>query len=77
MGTLTFSSTSFMVRNPSSCMFTVTVTAATEQSHIYIPASPSELDPAQPGKKEQPGTCSLGCFLPKAKGLGFCLMSFS
>ncbi|KAF6091855.1 zinc finger protein 185 with LIM domain [Phyllostomus discolor] len=33
-------------RNPSSCVVTVTVTDATEQSHIYIPASPSELDPS-------------------------------
>ncbi|XP_044767511.1 zinc finger protein 185 isoform X2 [Neomonachus schauinslandi] len=32
------------VRNPSSCMVTVTVAASTEQPHVYIPASPSELD---------------------------------
>ncbi|XP_026909247.1 zinc finger protein 185 isoform X13 [Acinonyx jubatus] len=31
------------VKNPSSCMVTVTVTP-TEQPHVYIPASPSELD---------------------------------
>ncbi|XP_045676476.1 zinc finger protein 185 isoform X7 [Phyllostomus hastatus] len=37
-------------RNPSSCVVTVTVTAATEQSHIYIPASPSELDPSSTSK---------------------------
>uniref|UniRef100_A0A452RNH6 Uncharacterized protein n=1 Tax=Ursus americanus TaxID=9643 RepID=A0A452RNH6_URSAM len=32
------------VRNPSSCMVTLTVTASTEQPHVYIPTSPSELD---------------------------------
>ncbi|XP_058569923.1 zinc finger protein 185 isoform X13 [Neofelis nebulosa] len=32
------------VKNPSSCMVTVTVTPSTEQPHVYIPASPSELD---------------------------------
>ncbi|XP_062039830.1 zinc finger protein 185 isoform X7 [Lepus europaeus] len=32
------------VRSPSSCMVTVTVTAASEQPHIYVPAPPSELD---------------------------------
>lgn len=32
------------VRNPSSCMVTVTVTGAPEQPHVYIPASSSELD---------------------------------
>nr|XP_019566801.1 PREDICTED: zinc finger protein 185 isoform X6 [Rhinolophus sinicus] len=38
------------VRNPSSCMVTVTVTAAAEQPHIYIPASPSELDSSSNSK---------------------------
>ncbi|KAM5196284.1 zinc finger protein 185 isoform 5-T6 [Hipposideros larvatus] len=37
-------------RNPSSCMVTVTVTAAAEQPHIYIPASPSELDSSSNSK---------------------------
>nr|XP_035144126.1 zinc finger protein 185 isoform X5 [Callithrix jacchus] len=32
------------VRSPPSCMATVTVTATSEQPHIYIPAPPSELD---------------------------------
>ncbi|XP_050631283.1 zinc finger protein 185 isoform X2 [Macaca thibetana thibetana] len=32
------------VRSPSSCMVTVTVTATSEQPHIYIPAPTSELD---------------------------------
>uniref|UniRef100_A0A8C9JAY5 Zinc finger protein 185 with LIM domain n=1 Tax=Panthera tigris altaica TaxID=74533 RepID=A0A8C9JAY5_PANTA len=32
------------VKNPSSCMVTVTTTPSTEQPHVYIPASPSELD---------------------------------
>uniref|UniRef100_A0A8C5USQ9 Zinc finger protein 185 with LIM domain n=1 Tax=Microcebus murinus TaxID=30608 RepID=A0A8C5USQ9_MICMU len=32
------------VRSPSSCMVTVTVTAASEQPHSYIPALPTELD---------------------------------
>ncbi|XP_040323377.1 zinc finger protein 185 isoform X16 [Herpailurus yagouaroundi] len=32
------------VKNPSSCMVTVTITPSTEQPHVYIPASPSELD---------------------------------
>ncbi|XP_047700126.1 zinc finger protein 185 isoform X12 [Prionailurus viverrinus] len=32
------------VKNPSSCMVTVTVTPSTEQPHVYIPASPNELD---------------------------------
>ncbi|XP_039076625.1 zinc finger protein 185 isoform X3 [Hyaena hyaena] len=32
------------VKNPLSCMVTVTVTPSTEQPHVYIPASPSELD---------------------------------
>ncbi|XP_036160761.1 zinc finger protein 185 isoform X3 [Myotis myotis] len=38
------------VRNPSSCMVTVTVTAAAEQPHVYIPASPSELDSSSASK---------------------------
>uniref|UniRef100_A0A8P0T7I5 Zinc finger protein 185 with LIM domain n=1 Tax=Canis lupus familiaris TaxID=9615 RepID=A0A8P0T7I5_CANLF len=38
------------VRNPSSCMVTVTVTASTEQPHVYIPASPSELDSSSTSK---------------------------
>ncbi|XP_036269019.1 zinc finger protein 185 isoform X19 [Pipistrellus kuhlii] len=38
------------VRNPSSCMVTVTVTAAAEQPHVYIPASPSELDSSSTSK---------------------------
>ncbi|XP_074247513.1 zinc finger protein 185 isoform X4 [Saimiri boliviensis] len=32
------------VRSPPSCMVTVTVTATSEQPHIYIPTPPSELD---------------------------------
>ncbi|XP_043427545.1 zinc finger protein 185 isoform X16 [Prionailurus bengalensis] len=32
------------VKNPSSCMVTVTITPSTEQPHVYIPASPNELD---------------------------------
>uniref|UniRef100_A0A8C6QM99 Zinc finger protein 185 n=1 Tax=Nannospalax galili TaxID=1026970 RepID=A0A8C6QM99_NANGA len=32
------------VKGPSSCMVTVTVAAASEQSHVYIPAPSSELD---------------------------------
>ncbi|XP_044091220.1 zinc finger protein 185 isoform X3 [Neovison vison] len=32
------------IRNPSDCMVTVTVTASPEQPHVYVPASPSELD---------------------------------
>lgn len=32
------------VRSPSSCMATVTVTATSEQPHIYVPAPPNELD---------------------------------
>ncbi|XP_072600569.1 zinc finger protein 185 isoform X4 [Vulpes vulpes] len=38
------------VRNPSSCMVTVSVTASTEQPHVYIPASPSELDSSSTSK---------------------------
>nr|XP_055193576.1 zinc finger protein 185 isoform X8 [Nyctereutes procyonoides] len=38
------------VRNPSSCMVTVTVTASTEQPHVYIPASSSELDSSSTSK---------------------------
>ncbi|XP_073744028.1 zinc finger protein 185 isoform X5 [Callorhinus ursinus] len=38
------------VRNPSSCMVTVTVAASTEQPHVYIPASPSELDSSSTSK---------------------------
>ncbi|XP_034505261.1 zinc finger protein 185 isoform X5 [Ailuropoda melanoleuca] len=38
------------VRNPSSCMVTVTVTASTEQPHVYIPTSPSELDSSSTSK---------------------------
>ncbi|KAK1346365.1 hypothetical protein QTO34_000219 [Cnephaeus nilssonii] len=38
------------MRNPSSCMVTVTVTAAAEQPHVYIPASPSELDSSSTSK---------------------------
>ncbi|XP_016069574.1 PREDICTED: zinc finger protein 185 [Miniopterus natalensis] len=38
------------MRNPSSCMVTVTVTAASEQPYIYIPASPSELDSSSTSK---------------------------
>ncbi|KAF7468426.1 hypothetical protein GHT09_014694 [Marmota monax] len=32
------------VRSPSNCMVTVTVTGASEQPHVYIPAPPVELD---------------------------------
>ncbi|XP_024615826.1 zinc finger protein 185 isoform X3 [Neophocaena asiaeorientalis asiaeorientalis] len=32
------------VRNPSSCMVTVTVTATSEQPQVYVPGSPSELE---------------------------------
>ncbi|XP_047392777.1 zinc finger protein 185 isoform X8 [Sciurus carolinensis] len=32
------------VRSPSNCMVTVTVTAVSEQPHVYIPAPPVELD---------------------------------
>ncbi|XP_058390885.1 zinc finger protein 185 isoform X3 [Diceros bicornis minor] len=38
------------VRNPSSCVVTVTVTAAAEQPHVYIPASPSEPDSSSTSK---------------------------
>ncbi|XP_004416323.1 PREDICTED: zinc finger protein 185 isoform X4 [Odobenus rosmarus divergens] len=38
------------VRNPSSCMVTVTVAASAEQPHVYIPASPSELDSSSASK---------------------------
>ncbi|XP_057170511.1 zinc finger protein 185 isoform X7 [Ursus arctos] len=38
------------VRNPSSCMVTLTVTASTEQPHVYIPTSPSELDSSSTSK---------------------------
>ncbi|XP_073919903.1 zinc finger protein 185 isoform X7 [Castor canadensis] len=38
------------VRSPSSCMVTVTVTATSEQPHIYIPTPPSELDSSSPTK---------------------------
>uniref|UniRef100_A0A8C6BK77 LIM zinc-binding domain-containing protein n=1 Tax=Monodon monoceros TaxID=40151 RepID=A0A8C6BK77_MONMO len=42
--TLAAPSTSFRVRNPSSCMVTVTVTATSEQPQVYVPGSPSELE---------------------------------
>ncbi|XP_032476366.1 zinc finger protein 185 isoform X1 [Phocoena sinus] len=32
------------VKNPSSCMVTVTVTATSEQPQVYVPGSPSELE---------------------------------
>ncbi|XP_070460607.1 zinc finger protein 185 isoform X17 [Equus przewalskii] len=38
------------VRNPSSCAVTVTITAAAEQPHVYIPASPSEPDSSSSSK---------------------------
>ncbi|XP_070358233.1 zinc finger protein 185 isoform X11 [Equus asinus] len=38
------------VRNPSSCVVTVTITAAAEQPHVYIPASPSEPDSSSSSK---------------------------
>uniref|UniRef100_A0A8W4F795 Zinc finger protein 185 with LIM domain n=1 Tax=Sus scrofa TaxID=9823 RepID=A0A8W4F795_PIG len=36
--------------NPSSCMATVTITATSEQPHVYTPASPSELEPNSASK---------------------------
>ncbi|KAM8752302.1 zinc finger protein 185 isoform 2-T2 [Rhynchonycteris naso] len=39
-----FESQPSRVRNPSSCVVTVTVSAAPEQPHVCMPASPSELD---------------------------------
>ncbi|VCX05483.1 unnamed protein product [Gulo gulo] len=38
------------IRNPSGCMATVTVTASPEQPHVYVPASPSELDSSSSSK---------------------------
>ncbi|XP_032701157.1 zinc finger protein 185 isoform X5 [Lontra canadensis] len=38
------------IRNPSDCMVTVTVTASPEQPHVYVPASPSELDSSSSSK---------------------------
>ncbi|XP_066104897.1 zinc finger protein 185 isoform X3 [Saccopteryx bilineata] len=45
-----FESQASRVRNPSSCVVTVTVSAAPEQPHVYIPASPSELDSSSASK---------------------------
>ncbi|XP_066212209.1 zinc finger protein 185 isoform X1 [Saccopteryx leptura] len=45
-----FESQASRVRNPSSCVVTVTVSAAPEQPHVYIPASPSELDSSSTSK---------------------------
>ncbi|XP_047620029.1 zinc finger protein 185 isoform X6 [Phacochoerus africanus] len=38
------------ITNPSSCMATVTITATSEQPHVYTPASPSELEPNSASK---------------------------
>lgn len=54
--------------------------AARSRSQSALPRSSPALTPrppqvnwmaAQPGEKGQPGTCSLGHFFPRAKGLGF------
>ncbi|XP_045852501.1 zinc finger protein 185 isoform X2 [Meles meles] len=38
------------IRKPSGCVVTVTVTASPEQPHVYVPASPSELDSSSSSK---------------------------
>ncbi|XP_057170508.1 zinc finger protein 185 isoform X5 [Ursus arctos] len=47
------------VRNPSSCMVTLTVTASTEQPHVYIPTSPSELDSSSTSIRSTEDSCDM------------------